>query len=149
MRLLAVGERGGPAWSWSSAHDSARVPFEGLDALAALIYARLKAILTKGEGAMPRYVTLVDWTAQGIVNFKDSVDRYEAAAEQWDKQLGVRITDFYWTIGEHDMVAVVEAPDDESATAALLQLGSLGNVRTKTMRAFSRDEMRGVIDKAS
>ena len=98
---------------------------------------------------MPRYVTLVDWTAQGIVNFKDSVDRYEAAAEQWDKQLGVRITDIYWTIGEHDMVAVVEAPDDESATAALLQLGSLGNVRTKTMRAFSRDEMRGVIDKTS
>jgi uncharacterized protein with GYD domain len=47
------------------------------------------------------------------------------------------------------MIGIVEAPDDESATAALLQLGALGNVRTRTMRAFSRDEIQGVIDKAS
>ena len=57
--------------------------------------------------------------------------------------------DVYWTLGEHDIVTVVEAPDDESLTAALLMLGSAGNVRTKTMRAFSREEMRGVIDKAT
>jgi uncharacterized protein with GYD domain len=97
---------------------------------------------------MPRYVTLINWTEQGIAGFKDSVDRYEAAQQQF-KELGVKFVDVYWTLGEHDLVTVVEAPDDESATAALLRLGSAGNLRTKTMRAFSRDEMRGVIDKAS
>jgi uncharacterized protein with GYD domain len=97
---------------------------------------------------MPRYVTLINWTEQGIAGFKDSVDRYEAAQQQFE-ELGVKFVDVYWTLGEHDLVTVVEAPDDESATAALLRLGSAGNLRTKTMRAFSRDEMRGVIDKAS
>jgi uncharacterized protein with GYD domain len=96
---------------------------------------------------MPTYVTLIDWTEQGIANFKDTVDRYEAAQQQFE-QLGVRFTDVYWTLGEHDIVGVMEAPDDETATAALLALGSQGNVRTKTMRAFSREEMRGLIQKA-
>jgi uncharacterized protein with GYD domain len=97
---------------------------------------------------MPRYVSLIDWTEQGIANFKDTVDRYEASQQQFE-QLGVRIVDVYWTLGEHDIVSVLEAPDDETATAALMALGSQGQVRTKTMRAFSRDEMRTVIDKAS
>ena len=97
---------------------------------------------------MPRYVTLINWTEQGIAGFKESVDRYEAAQQEFE-ELGVRFVDVYWTLGEHDIVTVVEADDDESATAALLLLGSAGNVRTKTMRAFSRDEMRAVIDKAS
>jgi uncharacterized protein with GYD domain len=95
---------------------------------------------------MATYVSLIDWTQQGVASFKDTVDRYEAAAEQME-QLGVRFVDVYWTLGEHDIVAVVEAPDDETATAALLVTGAQGNVRTKTMRAFSRDEMRAVIDK--
>jgi len=97
---------------------------------------------------MPRYVTLINWTEKGIAGFKESVDRYEATQKQFE-ELGVQLVDVYWTLGEHDIVALVEAPDDESATAALLMLGSAGNVRTKTMRAFSREEMRGVIDKAS
>jgi uncharacterized protein with GYD domain len=96
---------------------------------------------------MPRYVSLIDWTQEGIANFKDSVDRYEAAQKQFE-QLGVRFVDVYWTLGEHDIVSVLEAPDDETATAALLAVGSQGNIRTKTMRAFSRDEMRTVIEKA-
>jgi uncharacterized protein with GYD domain len=97
---------------------------------------------------MPRYVTLINWTEQGIAGFKESVDRYEATQKQFE-DLGVQLVDVYWTLGEHDIVALVEAPDDESATAALLMLGSAGNVRTKTMRAFSREEMRGVIERAS
>lgn len=97
---------------------------------------------------MARYVVLVDWTEQGVANFQDSVDRYEAAQEQF-AQMGVSFEDVYWTLGDHDIVAVMEAPDDETAAAALLRLGSQGNVRTKTMRAFSRDEMRGVIEKAT
>jgi uncharacterized protein with GYD domain len=97
---------------------------------------------------MPRYVTLINWTDQGIAGFQDSVDRYDAAQQQFE-ELGIRFVDVYWTLGDHDIVTLIEAPDDESATAALLKLGSAGNVRTKTMRAFSRDEMRSVIDKAS
>jgi uncharacterized protein with GYD domain len=97
---------------------------------------------------MPRYVTLINWTEKGIAGFKDSVDRYEAAQQQFEG-LGVQFVDIYWTLGEHDIVSVIEAPDDETATAALLALGSQGNLRTRTMRAFSRDEMRAVIDKAS
>jgi uncharacterized protein with GYD domain len=97
---------------------------------------------------MPRYVSLIDWTQEGVTNFKDTVDRYEASQQQFE-QLGVRFIDVYWTLGEHDIVAVVEAPDDETATAALLAVSSQGNLRTKTMRAFSPDEMRAVIDKAS
>jgi len=97
---------------------------------------------------MPTYVALIDWTEQGIANFKDTVDRYEAAQQQFEK-VGVRFRDVYWTVGDHDIVSVVEAPDDETVAAALLMLGSQGNLRTKTMRAFTRDEMRTVIDKAS
>jgi uncharacterized protein with GYD domain len=73
---------------------------------------------------MPRYVSLIDWTLQGVANFKETVDRYEAAAQQFE-QLGVRFV-VYWTLGEHDIVAVLEAPDDETATAALLATGSQG-----------------------
>jgi uncharacterized protein with GYD domain len=97
---------------------------------------------------MPRFVSLIDWTQQGAATFQETVDRYEAAEQQFE-QLGVRFVDVYWTLGEHDIVAVVEAPDDETATASLLAIGAQGNIRTKTMRAFSRDEMRAVIDKVS
>jgi uncharacterized protein with GYD domain len=97
---------------------------------------------------MPRYVTLLNFTDQGIRNFQDTVDRYESSQRQFE-QLGVRFIDVYWTVGDHDIVAVVEASDDESAAAALLALGAQGNVRTKSMRAFSKDEMRAVINKVS
>jgi uncharacterized protein with GYD domain len=97
---------------------------------------------------MPTYVALIDWTEQGIANFKDSVDRYEAAQQEFET-LGVSFRDVYWTVGDHDLVALVDGPDDETVAAALLRLGSRGNLRTKTMRAFSREEMRAVIDKAS
>ena len=95
---------------------------------------------------MPRYVGLINWTNQGIRNYRDTVRRVEegrAAAEQ----LGVRILDVYWTLGRFDIVVVSEAPDDEAATAFLLQLGSLGNVRTETLRAFDADEMTRIIER--
>lgn len=95
---------------------------------------------------MPRYVGLINWTDQGIRNYRDTVRRVEegrAAAEQ----LGVRILDVYWTLGRFDIVVVSEAPDDEAATAFLLQLGSLGNVRTETLRAFDADEMTRIIER--
>jgi uncharacterized protein with GYD domain len=95
---------------------------------------------------MARYVSLIDWTEQGIRNFKDSVERAEAAQDV-AKQLGGAF-EVYWTVGGHDLVAISEFPDDESAAAFLLKLGSMGNVRTKTMRAFTANEMGNIINKA-
>ena len=96
---------------------------------------------------MPRYVSLIDWTEKGAESFHETVDRFEAAQQTFE-QMGVRFVDIYWTLGAHDIVGILDAPDDETATAALLAVGSLGNIRTKTLRAFSGEEMRAIIDKA-
>lgn len=97
---------------------------------------------------MATYVVLLDWTEQGVGSFKDSVDRYEAA-ERLFEGVGVRFRDVYWTLGSHDIVSIIDAPDAETLAAALLRLSSQGNLRTTTLRAFSAEEMRGVIAKAS
>lgn len=96
---------------------------------------------------MPTYVALLDWTDQGVQSFKESVDRYEAASARFE-ELGVSFKDIYWTLGTHDIVAVLEAPDGETLAAAMLTVASQGNIRTTTLRALSVDEMRGVIEKA-
>jgi uncharacterized protein with GYD domain len=64
------------------------------------------------------------------------------------RSMGVEFTSIYWTLGSHDMVSVVQAPDDQTLAAAMLRVARLGNIRTTTLRAFSADEMRGVISKA-
>jgi uncharacterized protein with GYD domain len=96
---------------------------------------------------MPTYILLVDWTEQGLKEFKETVDRYETGRDILE-EAGVKFRDIYWTLGAHDMVSIVDAPDDETLSAALLRNASLGNFRTTTMRAFSADEMRAVIDRA-
>ena len=96
---------------------------------------------------MPSYVTLINWTDQGIKNFKETVDRYGAAQDAM-REAGVTFREIFWTIGPYDIVGIVEAPDDETATAALLAVGGQGNIRTTTLRAFDVDEMKGVIAKA-
>ena len=95
---------------------------------------------------MPTYVALIDWTDQGVRNFKDSVDRYESAQSQLEA-LGVRFTDIRWTLGAHDIVAMIEAPDDETLAAGLLAVAGQGNIRTTTLRAFTGDEMRSIVGK--
>ncbi len=97
---------------------------------------------------MSRYVVLIDWTEQGVRSFKESVDRYEAANSQLEG-LGVRFQDTYWTLGNHDIVSIVDAPDDESLAAALLAVAGAGNIRTTTLRAFGTEEMRGIIGKVT
>ena len=96
---------------------------------------------------MPHFVTLMNWTDQGVKTFRDTVDRAEGARAALQAQ-GVTLKDIYWTIGEHDLVCILEAPDPETLAAALLLLGSQGNLRTTTMRGFTSDEMRGVLAKA-
>jgi uncharacterized protein with GYD domain len=96
---------------------------------------------------MATYIVLSDWTQQGVANFEQTVDRYDAGLRQLEA-LGVSVKERYWTLGDHDMVSILDAPDDEMLAAALLKVASLGNFRTTTLRAFSADEMRAVIAKA-
>ena len=93
---------------------------------------------------MPTYVVLVNWTEQGVQNAKDTVDRYERARGQLEG-MGVRFVDVYWTVGPYDIVTVFDAPNDETLSAGLLALAGQGNLRTTTMRAFSAEEMRGIV----
>lgn len=95
---------------------------------------------------MPTYVSLINWTEKGVAAFADTVDRADLANQLMAK-FGGSLKEIYWTVGPYDIVAVSEAPDDESATAFALTLGAQGNLRTTTMRAFSGDEMRGIIAK--
>ena len=95
---------------------------------------------------MPTYVSLIHWTEQGIKNYKDTLKRL-ADVTQLTESKGGRVREALYTVGEYDIVVVTEFPDDETATAALLQVGSLGNVRTNTMRAFTADEMGGIISR--
>jgi uncharacterized protein with GYD domain len=105
------------------------------------------AIATPTEGEqMPSYVTLMNWTDQGIKTFKSSVERYEAADAAF-AQANITTKEIYWTVGAYDLVSIVEAPDDETLAAAQLALGAQGNIRTTTLRAFSADEMTGIIAK--
>ncbi|BBJ41596.1 GYD domain-containing protein [Streptomyces antimycoticus] len=97
---------------------------------------------------MATYITLLNWTEQGVSAYKDTTKRTEDFSAALNK-LGARLVDTYWTDGPYDLVCIIEAPDDETATAASLQLGALGNVRTTTLRAFGREEMRGIIAKAA
>ncbi|MGX4691138.1 GYD domain-containing protein [Streptomyces sp. JNUCC 63] len=97
---------------------------------------------------MPTYITLLNWTDQGVRNYKDTAKRAETFGAAAQKT-GAKLLDIYWTVGPYDLVAVVEAPDDETATAALLQLGGVGNIRSTTLRAFGREEMERIIAKAA
>ena len=97
---------------------------------------------------MPTYVVLLNWTDQGIKDFSETTDRADAAGEV-AKGLGGELKDIYWCLGAYDVVGILDAPDDETATAFSLQVSSRGAVRSSTMRAFTRDEIDGIIEKAS
>jgi len=94
---------------------------------------------------MATYVTLASFTDQGIRNIKASPDRFGAFRAMADK-LGVAVKSAYYTVGAYDIVVVLEGAD-EAVTSVLLNLGSLGNVRTQTMRAFSPEEIKAIIGK--
>jgi uncharacterized protein with GYD domain len=96
---------------------------------------------------MPKYISLLNWTDQGIKNFKESGERADQAAALAEK-MGGRFEDIYWTQGQYDIVAVSEFPDDETATAFLLQVGGLGNIRSTTLRAFDRQTFAKIVEKA-
>lgn len=94
---------------------------------------------------MATFITLANFTDQGIRTIKDSPERL-AAFRTMCEDLGVTIKSAHYTVGAYDVVVIVEG-SDEAAMTALMKLGSLGNVRTQTLRAFSPDEIRTLINK--
>jgi uncharacterized protein with GYD domain len=100
----------------------------------------------KEEVDMPTYVSLINWTDEGIRTVRETLDRADKFEELAQKH-GASLEQVYWTVGPYDIVAIIEAPDDESATAVLLEGSTLGNIRTTTLRAYDRDQMSGIIQR--
>ena len=95
---------------------------------------------------MFRYIILLNFTDQGIQNVKQTVERAKAFKTVGEK-LGTHLKELYWTQGSHDLVGILEAPDETTAMALLLGLGRLGNIRSQTLRAFSAEEMGRILEK--
>ena len=95
---------------------------------------------------MPTYVILMNLTEQGVKNIKDAPARIEAAAKALEAA-GGKLIGFYLTLGQYDYVAIAEGPSDEVALMQLLGLGAAGNVRTTTLKAFTREEFEEIVKK--
>lgn len=93
---------------------------------------------------MTSYIVLMNWTEQGARNVRESPKRLDAAKKQLG-DMGGSFKAFYLTMGEYDMVAVVEAPDDAILARFSLMLAASGNVRTQTMKAFPEFAYREII----
>jgi uncharacterized protein with GYD domain len=95
---------------------------------------------------MNTYITLMKMTSQGIKSVKEAPKRAEEGIKAVEK-MGGKVLGFYATLGEYDYVSVTEAPNDEVATAFALSLGSLGNVRTLMLKAFTLKEFTEIVKK--
>jgi uncharacterized protein with GYD domain len=94
---------------------------------------------------MPTYITLADWTGEGIAKAKESPRRLQQAREVFSAH-GGEMTDFYMTMGSHDMVVISTFPDDESYAKAMLKIAGGGSVRSETLKAFTENEYRDICD---
>ena len=92
---------------------------------------------------MATYVVLARFTDQGVKNAKERAEAFRQMAETF----GVTVKDIFWTQGRYDIVIVIEAPDELSATALNLSLSALGNIRTESLRAFSSTDMLKIVAK--
>ena len=93
---------------------------------------------------MTTYIMLANWTDQGVQNVKESPRRLDAAKKSL-QDMGGEFKSFFMTMGDYDMVAVYEAPDDAVAARFALQLGMLGNIRTRTLKAFPEAAYREIV----
>jgi uncharacterized protein with GYD domain len=93
---------------------------------------------------MPTYILLGTFTDQGIRNIKDTTKRADAIRAM-AKKSGINMQEMYWTLGQYDVAAIFDAPDEAAATSLALNIGSQGNVRTQLMRAFTEDEMAPIL----
>jgi uncharacterized protein with GYD domain len=95
---------------------------------------------------MAQYVVLANFTDQGIRGIKDTTKRAKAFRDL-ATQMGAKIRTIFWTLGSYDVVLTLEAPNDETAAALLSKAGSLGNLKSQTLRAFSEEEMNSIVAK--
>jgi uncharacterized protein with GYD domain len=95
---------------------------------------------------MPIYISLMKLTEKGIRNVKDAPKRLEEGAKGIEA-IGGKLIAFYLVMGEYDYIGIAEAPSDEAVATFMLGLGAGGNVRTTTMRAFSVEELAGIVAK--
>jgi uncharacterized protein with GYD domain len=95
---------------------------------------------------MVTYISLCTFTDQGMRSIKETTKRADMVKEAGAK-FGSRMTHLYWTQGQYDLVSIIEAPDESSATAFGLAIASAGNVRMQTMRAFDHNEMNAILSK--
>jgi uncharacterized protein with GYD domain len=95
---------------------------------------------------MGRYVVLMNLTKEGVTNIKEGPDRVEEARQALEA-VGGKLLDFYLTMGPYDYVAITEVPDDETGMLQLFGLGATGRVRTTTLKAFTLEEFKGLVDK--
>jgi uncharacterized protein with GYD domain len=94
--------------------------------------------------AMSTYIVLANWTDQGVRHINETLKREDALRTLCEK-FGGKVKDLYRTMGRHDFVVIIDAPDDAAVSAILLSLGSGGNSRTETLRAFTRAEAEQII----
>ena len=95
---------------------------------------------------MPTYVVLYRFTDEGAKNIKGTVQRSRQVREENERR-GFKVHGLYWTQGRYDLVAVVEAPDEQAMMAGLFNVNAAGNARSETLRAFSETEMEAIIQK--
>ena len=93
---------------------------------------------------MATYITLLKFTQQGIENIKGGLTRLDQAKKMFSSK-GAELKEFYLVMGKYDAVVITEEPDDSTAAGLRLAIGSLGNVSTETMRAFTEEEYRDIV----
>ncbi|PWK72574.1 GYD domain-containing protein [Aminobacter sp. AP02] len=97
---------------------------------------------------MAYYVFLTNFTDQGVKSVRDTTKRADAFRAMAEKG-GAKVHTLLWTLGKHDVVSIVEAPDDLTATALSLSISALGNVKNQTLKAFDAADMRQILGKMS
>jgi uncharacterized protein with GYD domain len=103
-------------------------------------------VITVKESKMVTYIGLMSFTDKGIANIKQTTQR-AAAAKEIGQRMGVNMRDIWWTLGDQDIVCVLEAADEAALTAFELAVAGQGNVRSKSLRAFSAAEMDKILAK--
>ncbi|SNQ60568.1 GYD domain-containing protein [Candidatus Methanoperedens nitratireducens] len=94
---------------------------------------------------MPKYIILFRFTPKGIEHIKESPARVEAA-KQLFREMNAKVEEFYALMGRYDTIFIAEAPDDETIVKAVAAVGSLGNVQAETLRAFTEEEFRNLVE---